>query len=338
MLNYEKLRQKENYFDFVNALDHELFQIFVPGTDFDPVFSQVLELAGYKPSDLTTPSSFIGRHVQEHCVAMARHFISLIYNVKRRLRNEDVPLENKTKMIDQFLGEFGSVKDVYFTPDLVHLSGPEEVEKARIAFVKAAHLVKNGDYGSTIYNGIIDLLNIVTNSLKKVESGEFVSTDFLDMVDIALFDTSEPILELMGEDKYQHHTYNMPIWTDILNTSPYLLWLKVEEGKEAGVKRAYSIIEATAVYPMSLESQLTDSAEVRLKRLNIFNELNLAFGTLDTVVPATKPKTVNKRREHFKKKHKYMNSQNNNGNKQKGQNPNAQHAKNNNGHQAKKAA
>lgn len=336
MPNYEKLRQKENFFDFVNAPDHELFQIFVPGTDFAPVFSQVLELAGYKPTDLTTPSLFTGRHVQEHCVAMARHFISLIYNVKRMLCNKQVPLERKTKMIDQFLGEFGRVKDVYFTPNLVHLSGPEEVEKARIAFEKAAHLIKNGDYDSTMYNGIVDLLNIVTNSLKKVESGEFVSIDFLDMVDIALFDTSAPILELMGEDKYQHHTYNMKLWSDILSNSPYLLWLSVkEEGKDAGVTRAYSIVEANAVYPLTLDSQLTDSADVRLKRLNVFNELNLAFGTLDTVVPATKPKIVNKHREHFKKKQKYMN---NNGNKQKGQNPNAQHAKHNKGHQVQKAA
>lgn len=318
MLNFEKLRQKENFFDFVNAPDHELFQIFVPGTDFDPVFSQVLELAGYKQSDLSTPSLFIGRHVNEHCIAMAHHFVSLLYNVKRMLRNKRVPLERKTKMIDQILGEFGRVNDAYFMPDLVHLSGPEEVEKARIAFVKAAHYIKNGDYGSTIFNGIIDLLNIVTNSLKKVESGEFASIDFLDMVDIALFDTNEPILELMGEDKYQHHIYNMKLWSDILNNSPYLLWLSVKDDeKDAGVTRAYSIVEANAVHTMSFDAQLTDSADVRLKRLNIFNELNLAFGTLDTVVPATKPKTVNKRREHFKKKQKYMNNQNNKGNNQK---------------------
>lgn len=319
MSNFEKLRQKENFLDFVNAPDHELFQIFVPGTDFDPVFSQVLELAGYKQSDLTTPSLFVGRHVQEHCTDMARHFISLIYNVKRRLCNKQVPLEHKTKMIDQFLGEFGCVNDLHFTPELVHLSGPEEVEKARIAFLKAAQRIKSGDYGSTLYNGIVDLLNIITNSLKKVESGEFASIDFLDMVDIALFDTSEAILELMGDDNYQHHTYNMKIWSEILNTSPYLLWLSVkEDGKDAGVTRAYNIVEANAVYPMSFESQLTDSADLRLKRLNIFNELNLAFGTLDTVVPATKPKTVNKRREHFKKKQKYMNSHTQSGSKQKG--------------------
>ncbi len=323
MLNYAKLRQKENYFDFVNAPNHELFQVFVPGTGFDPVFSQVLELAGYKPSDVKTPSLFIGRHIQEHCVAMARHFITLIYNVKRGLRNPDLPMENKTKFIDQFLGEFGCVKGAKFVVDIVHLSEPEEVEKARIAFEKAAHLIEDGDYTSTIYNGVIDLLNILTNSLKKVVSGEFISIDFLDMVDIALFDTSEPILELMGEGKYQHHIYNLPIWTDILNTSPYLLWLKVEEGKEAGIKRAYSITDATAVYKLNLEPQLTDSADVRLKRLNIFNELNLAFGTLDTVVPATKPKKVNKSREHFKKKQKYRNRQNSNAVKQNGQNPTA---------------
>lgn len=306
MGNYNKLRANENFFDFVKTPDSNLFQIFVPNTDFDPVFSQVLELAGYKERDLETRSLFIGRHVQKHCVDMAHHFVSLLYHVKRMLSKKQVPLARKTKMINQILGEFGNIEDVHFIADIVHLSDSEEVEKARVAFESAARYVNSGDYGSTIFNGIVDLINIITNSLKKIESGEFVSTNFIDMVDIALFDTSEAIVELMGDDKYEHHIYHLKLWSEILNNSPYLLWLVVkDQGKDAGIVRSYSIEEATAAYRIDFDAQLTDSADVRLKRLNVFNELNLAFGTHESVVPSTKQKKVNKRREYFKKKQKY---------------------------------
>lgn len=307
MPNYEKLRQKNNFFDFVNAPENELFTIFQPGTQYDPIFSQVLELAGYSIQDAGTPSLCVGRHVNDHCKKMAHHFVSLLYHVKRMLRNKKVPITRKTKMIDQILCEFGIVSKVEYQPEVVYLSSPDEVEKAKVAFETAAKFINNGDYGSTIYGGMVDLINILTNSLKKIESGEFVNIDFIDMVDIALFNESQPMLELMGDDQYAHHAFNMKIWKDILNTSPYLLWLSVQD---SGVVRAYSIEKANAAYRMEFDAQFTDSADVRLKRLNVFNELNLAFGTHETVVPSTKTKTVNKRREHFKKKHKYMNKQN----------------------------
>lgn len=317
MSNYEKLRAKENFFDFVNAPDSSLFQIFVPGTDFDPVFSQVLELAGYKEADLSVRSLFVGRHVQKHCKDMAHHFVSLLYHVKRMLSKKEIPVERKTKMIDQILAEFGGVANLNFVADIVHLSSPEEVQKARIAFDRAAHYVNAGDYSSTIFNGIVDLINIMTNSLKKIESGEFISIEFLDMVDIALFNTSEAIVELMGDIKYKHQTHHLKIWSDILNTSPYLLWLSVKDkGTEAGVVRAYSIEEANAVYCMDFDAQLSDSSDVRLKRLNVFNDLNLAFGTHESVVPSKKQKKVNKSREYFKRKQKYIKQKQNGKNHQ----------------------
>lgn len=306
--NFDKLRGKENYFDFAKTPNDELFKTFIPNSDYDPLFSQIFELAGYKQTDITTRTVFIGHHAKNSLKLMAHHLIKVIFNVKRGLKNEDVNIQDKIPFIEHFLGEFGNLKNGNFYDQITYLSSPEETEKARIAFQVAFDYVKSGEYSADLFQGIIDLLNVLTNSLKLAKTGEFMSVDLVDLVEMAIFDTDGALVKMMADHSYTHQVNCLPVWLEILNTSPYLLWLKVNE---TGVVRAFNIQEAIGVYRIKFDSDEFDSADLRLKRRTIFNELNVAFGTSDTVVPENKPKKFNKATEYFKKKHKYAKKRNN---------------------------
>lgn len=302
MTNLAKLRTKEHFTDLEKNPNDDLLKIFTDAT-FDPLFSQVFELAGYKPTDITTRTVFVGRHAKDSVKAMARHLISTIYHVKRGLKSKNVDIIQKVAFIDHFLGEFGNVSKKDFYGEIAHLSSPEEVDKARVAFEVAAYYVNNGEYGSAIQNGIVDFLNILTNSLKLAETEEFLSIDLIDLVEMSIFDTHDALLKMMADTSYTHKAYCMKIWVDIFNNSPYLLWININE---TGVVRAYNMLDCIGLYRVHFESDIFDSRDLRLKRCTIFGELNAAYGTSDTVVPATKPKKFNKATAYFKKKGKHL--------------------------------
>lgn len=301
MTNLAKLRAKENYTDLDNGSNDDLLKIFTD-TNFDPLFSQVFDLAGYKPTHISMRTIFIGRHAKDSVKAMARHLIGTIFHVKRGLKNKSIDISEKVAFIDHFLGEFGNVSKVDFFGEIAHLSSPEEVEKARVAFEMAAHLVNNGKYASAIQTGIIDLLNTLTNSLKLAETEEYLNIDLIDLVEMSIFDTDGALVKMMNDSSYNHKGNCMKVWVDIFNTSPYLLWININE---TGVVRAYNMLECVGLYRVHFESDIFDSRDLRLKRCAIFGELNATYGTSDTVIPATKPKKVNKATKYFKKKGKF---------------------------------
>lgn len=312
--NLDKLRAVEHYSDYAKNPNDEVFKLFMPNSDYDPLFSQVFALAGYKVTDITTPTSFISRHAKQSLKAMAHHLISVIFHVKRGLKNKKVSMEDKMEFIDHFMGEFGNVTNGMFYDDIAYLSSPTETHKARDAFMVAAEHIKNGEYGTAIFKGIIELLNILINSLNQAETGEFMNIDFIDLVEMAIFDTNGALVKMMVDESYKHQTNCLAVWIGILNNSPYLLWIKINE---TGVVRAYDMQEAIGLYRVMFDGSF-DSSDLRLKRRAIFGDLNLAYGTHDTAIPTTKPKTINKNTKYFKKKHKYAKQhQNTSGNQNK---------------------
>ncbi|HFG7030319.1 TPA: hypothetical protein ACGIK9_002804 [Acinetobacter baumannii] len=305
MPNLEALLNIENFHspntNNKNNLFLEVLQVLNPDSASNYFTTQILELAGYTETDKTSKTLFLGHNIRKHARELAHKLVTVIFNVKLALKNKSISIELKKDFIHQFLSEFGNVETGDFIPAIVYLSKKEDIEAAEVAFKKAIILIKNDNYGAVIFQSMIELLNIITNNLKAIESGIYYDWNFLDMVEVMLFNQDEPILSLMNDQKYKHKQVIFDLSINIFNTSPYFLFLNISD---KGINRAYNLVDAHALYLLKFEGQLTDSADVRLKRLNTFNHLNLIYGTLDTVEPSVKPKKHNKNTEYFKKRNR----------------------------------